>query len=249
MSDDEMSEVDAHHPPSKKARPEPLSDESRKLAKKAFTTTLSNAEWREIRTRAPLEEPFTRCPRVDPLFKTTESRFAGSSKAKQVDGDLQKIQALVLDVSAPLLELLAVTEPGAEDPPCRPREAVEDAVRMLGNAVGHVSKIRRRRILKACNPDVHDLADNEELFTEAFPNLFGPQFETKMKERAESVKLLKRSQNVQSGAPKRFFRGGRSFNAQRGGGQPYRGSSATFQGNTFRPRGTFPPKKPTQRQN
>ena len=55
-----------------------------------------------------------------------------------MDGDLQKIQALVLDVSAPLLELLAATEPGAEDPPCRPREAVEDAVRLLGNAVGHL---------------------------------------------------------------------------------------------------------------
>ena len=53
MSDDEMSEVDAHHPPSKKARPEALSEESRKLAKKAFTTTLSNAERREICTRAP----------------------------------------------------------------------------------------------------------------------------------------------------------------------------------------------------
>ncbi len=45
MSDDEMSEINAHHPPSKKARPEPLSEESRTLAKKAFTTTLSNASF------------------------------------------------------------------------------------------------------------------------------------------------------------------------------------------------------------
>ena len=55
----------------------------------------------------------------------------------------------MLDVSASLHELLAATEPGADDPPCRPREAVEDTVRLLGNAVGHVSKTRRKRTLTA----------------------------------------------------------------------------------------------------
>ncbi len=74
-----MSEIDAQHLLSKKARSEPLSEESRKLAKKVFTTMLSNAERREICTRVPeSEDPCTCCPRVDLLFKTAESRFVGS---------------------------------------------------------------------------------------------------------------------------------------------------------------------------
>ncbi len=237
-----MSEIDAHHPPSKKARSEPLSEESRKLVKKAFTTTLSNAERREIHTRE-LEsgDPFTRYPRVDPLFKTTEFRFAGSSEGKQVDVDLQKIQALVLDVSALLLELLAAMEPGTEDPPCLPREAMEDAVRLLGNIVGQFSKIRRRRILKACNPDVHDLADNEELFTEASPNPFGPQNEREGRE-CEAPKKEPEHSGWYSQA---VFRGGHS---REEAANPT-GEAEHHSWQHLQAQRDHPPKKPTQRQN
>lgn len=49
------------------------------------------------------------------------------------------------------------------------------------------------------------------MFTEAHPSLFGEEFQVKMKERAEAVKLLHRSQSAlsrPSSQPKQFFRGG-----------------------------------------
>ena len=199
MSDGEVSDEESQ-PSAKKAKPDPTSEETREVFKKAFTATLSNSARREIRTRAPEPDlPFTRCPKVDPLFKTADSRFSGNAEAKQTDGDLQRIQALMLDMTGPLLELMKATESEAEEATRHPREMIEDVITLLGNAVGQTSKVRRKRILKACNPDVQDLADEEEVFGEALPNLFGQKFETKMKERAESVRLLRKGQSTQSG--------------------------------------------------
>ena len=88
-------------------------------------------------------------------------------------------------------------EMGGEEAARHPRDVIEDIITLLGNAVGQTSKNRCKRVLKAY---MQELADDEELFAEAAPNLFGPKFETKMKERAESVKLLRRSL-----VPQRFF--------------------------------------------
>ena len=66
------------------------------------------------------------------------------------------------------------------------------------------SKIRRKRILKTCNPDI---ADKQELFQDAAPNLFGDGFELKMKERAEAVRVLHKGQSRQT--QRQFFRGNR----------------------------------------
>ena len=72
------------------------------------------------------------------------------------------------------------------------RAAVADAIRLLGNASAGMSRLRRKRILKSVNLDIADLAE-EDIFQSAAPNLFGSGFEAKMKERAESVKLLSAS--------------------------------------------------------
>ena len=81
MSDEELSE-DEGPPQTKKARSEPVSEETQELIKRAFTTTLNNSTRKEIRVRAPdLESTFTRCPRVDSLFKTADSRFTGNAEA------------------------------------------------------------------------------------------------------------------------------------------------------------------------
>ena len=113
---------------------------------------------------------------------------------------LQKIQALMLDVAASLLQLKSCVE--EEEPPRDPAEMLDDALKLLGNTIASTSKIRRKRVLKACNPDIQDLADEENLFQEAGPNLFGTEFKKKMKERAESVKILQRSQGQRS---RKFF--------------------------------------------
>ena len=59
-----------------------------------------------------------------------------------------------------------------------------------------LSRLRRKKVLKAVNPDIQDLADDEESVA---PNLFGSQ---KMKERAESLKLLSAAKPP---VPKKFF--------------------------------------------
>ena len=89
------------------------------------------------------------------------------------------------------------------------------------------SKLRRKRILKACNPDIQDLAEEENLFEEAGPHLFGDKFETKMKERAESVKILSKSQQGQG--HRKFFEGAATL-MPRGWWPLHKGRQVPYQG-------------------
>ena len=244
---------DEEEPP-RKSRKISVSEETKELIKSAFCKSLPNATRKETRNRCPVPDvPYTRCPRVDPMFKTPDSRFSSNTDAKQIDNDLQKVQAFTLDVAAPLLELAEAAGSGPDVMLSRePKEMVHDALRLLGNAVAQTSKVRRKRILKVCNQDIQDLADEEDLFLESSPNLFGKEFEKQMKERAESVKLLNKSQqrsSSQSGG-KQFFRGSRPLQTQRGGGLSYRGGRARFNpmgqnrntltgSQSSRPRGNF----------
>ena len=68
-------------------------------------------------------------------------------------------------------------------------EALKDTIFLIGNALGYISQLRRREILKVINPELVDLA-GENHFLSSAPNLFGPGFEKVMMEQAESVKLL-----------------------------------------------------------
>lgn len=137
---------------------------------------------------------------------------------------------MVLDVAALILELKAAVESGQENLTRDPGEILDDAICLLGNAVGQTSWIRRKRVLKTCNPNIQDLAEEERLFLEALPNLFGAEFEKKMKERAESVRILSKSQAHSSQSGSRVFRGGHHSQAQRGGGPPFRGGRDHYSG-------------------
>ena len=230
-----------------------LSEPLTELVNEAFTSSLPSSKRREIRGNCPTPDmPLTRCPRVDAIFKAPESRFAKNTEGKALDTELMKVQAYILDVAPPILELLQALERDPEDPemPRPPDEVLRDALRLLGNAVFQVSKIRRKKILKICNPDIQDLADNEETFKSAAPNLFGENFEKKMKERAEAVKILNKSQS-QSGTNSRSFfrsshppwaqRGGGSFRSARGRFSPM-GSSQGF-GQSWRQKGSLQPQR------
>ena len=69
------------------------------------------------------------------------------------------------------------------------KAALYAAIQLLGNASAQVSRLRRKKILKSINPEIQDLAE-EDLFSAAAPYLFGEGFEQKMKDRAESLKIL-----------------------------------------------------------
>ena len=67
----------------------------------------------------------------------------------------------------------------------------------------NLSQFRWKRVLKAANPEVVDLAEDDLLKTLA-PNLIGPGFEQKIKDRAESVTLLEATKPWSSQSRKFF---------------------------------------------
>ena len=193
-----------------------LSEYSESLLSSSFTTTLPNVERRKIRNAFPTPEvQQTRCPRLDSIFKSSSIK----SEVKTCDAELARVQAFVLDPVVPLTNMLHHLENeeySVEDA----RSDLTDALRLLGNASAQISRIRRKKVIKALNPDIQDLAEEDELYKCAAPYLFGTGFEQRMKDRAESIKLLTKAK---APPPKKFFRAGRSTVPRGGGGRYNRG--------------------------
>ena len=193
-----------------------LSENNAALVTSSFGNTISNVERRKIRSAFPIPEvEATRCPRLDPVFKAKSK-----AETKTADAELARIQAFVHDPVGPLVQLLQGL--GSDDEaepqlsPSEARTAVKDAVKLLGNASAQISRLRRKKVIKAVNPDLVDLAERNT-FQDAAPSLFGDDFEDKLKKRAKSLKLF---DNAEKPPPKKFFRGGRPTVPQRGGGRP-----------------------------
>ena len=97
------------------------------------------------------------------------------------DGEV--MEPTVLDPVRPLVKMLhSLDEEGYTI-----KEACFDlmeALRLLGNASSQIARAHRRKVLRMVNPDIQDLAGEEELFRATAPSLFGEGFEQKMKDRA-----------------------------------------------------------------
>ncbi len=65
------------------------------------------------------------------------------------------------------------------------------------------SRDRRKKALKDLNKHVSPLAEDEEMFTEAAPLLFGVSFEKNMKVHLESLKCLRKSMAPRTGTDQR----------------------------------------------
>ena len=180
-----------------------LSEHNIALLTSSFSGTLPNSEWRKVRNSFPAPDVSqTRFPCLDSVFKTSTK-----PEVRSADSELARIQAFGLDPVGPLARVVHALDPesvedmSAEDA----RSAAWDAIKLLGNTSGQISKLRQRKILKAVNPDMQDLAD-EDTFSEAAPDLFGQGFEAKMKGRAKSLKLISASSSSNPPpAPKKFF--------------------------------------------
>ena len=103
------------------------------------------------------------------------------------------------------------------------KSVLSDAIRLLGNASANILHLMRKKILKALNPDIQDLAD-EDIFRSVAPNLFSQGFELKMKERAKSVKLLSAAKPQPS--LRKIFPKGRPTAPHRGGSHGNRGGKS-----------------------
>ena len=151
IRDDEWAEEDED---GEEDRPFRLSEESKEAVKKHFTTTLENSQRREIRGRYPvLDMPEIRTPKLDDIFNASESKFVKNPEAKQVDKDLLQIQGYMLDTTHPLLCLLEGLKEGNLSS-FDIHSLAMDALQLVGNAVCQTSQIRRKRVLKICNPDI-----------------------------------------------------------------------------------------------
>ena len=197
-----------------------LSESSKSAVAFSFTKPLINEERKRLRKMFPTPDlPETKCPRLDSVFKST----AVKKEAKDMDGEFARLQTFIHDPAAPMLAMLKDIEQDGEELSTEQfKAALTTAIQLLGNASAQVSRLRRRKILKAINPEIQDLAD-EDIFSEAAPYLFGKDFEPKMKNRAESLKLLSASKPPQN---KQFFRSSRPTAPQRGGGSTNRGGKS-----------------------
>ena len=106
------------------------------------------------------------------VFKASLSK---AQDVKALDRELARVQALVHNAVGPLLHLLT----GMELEGLSVDEAqstVQDTLRFVGNTSANLSELRRKRILKAPNPQMQDMAEEPELFQAAAPNLFSHDF-------------------------------------------------------------------------
>ena len=195
-----------------------LSEHSSVAVAAAFTKPMSNKDRRKLKGFFPTPDlSETRCPRLDSIFKTATA----SKLTKDTDAELTRIQAMIHDPIGPLTTLLHDLESeGCELTSEQFQMTLGSAITLLGSASAQVSRLTRKKILKAVNPEIQDLAE-EDIYSAAAPLLFGEGFEKRMKERTESLKILSAAKTLQQ--PKQFFRGSRPTSPPRGGGSAARG--------------------------
>ena len=200
-----------------------LSEEDEKLVRTVFSSTLPNAERRRLRNSYPTTGlPQTKCPRLDPVFK---SSLASKTDTKAIDSELARAQAFILDPIGPLTYILGKLESDQGVSSEELGKTLRESITLLGNASSQISRTRRKRVLKTLNPKMQDMAEEQELFGDSAPNLFGNGFESKMKERSDSLRILEKSSGPPPAKKRQFFRQSHPTGPQRGGGSANRGGS------------------------
>ena len=157
----------------------------------------------------------TRCPRLDSLFKSSSL----VAEAKATDVELAHIQAFVLDPVGPLIRILKATEEDqtSEDPVSldEGKTAIADALRLLGNTSAQTSRLRRKKIMKAVNPEIQDLADKDICLS--CPRSFRPRLWRKNEGEGWVIEAAQCS--LKATTIKEVFWGSRPTRPQRGGSQ------------------------------
>ena len=193
-----------------------LSSTTTKIVEDAFGHSIFNERRRSLKRKQPIPDTlFTKCPKLDP---TIQSRLP--KPAKDADRNLTRIQTLVLDAAAPLLNTLEAARSGSFTSEGT-AESAQLTLKLLGNASANISTKRHCKATTHLNPELGTLIEDEDNFHEAAPFLFGKAFDQQAKDHIEAVKSFKKTMFASTRQP--FQRGYPS--STRGGG-------------TFRGRGT-----------
>ena len=95
----------------------------------------------------------------------------------------------MLDAVGPIIYILEEAAKGQLNQKMA-TEAVQTALKLLGNASAHANWERRKNALQCMNPRLVDMSEDDVLYTTAAPALFGGGFCKKAKERDNELKCL-----------------------------------------------------------
>ena len=189
-----------------------LSATTSRIVQEAFSHSIPNERRRNLKRKLPTPDtPHTKCPKLDPAIQSRLPKHA-----KDADRNLARLQTLVLDAAAPLINTLEAARVGS----LTTREAAESAqlaLKLLGNASANISIERRHKATTHLNPELSTLVQDEGSFKESAPLLFGKGFDQLAKEHIEAIKSLKKT----TFQPNRSFQ--RSHPPQSRGGGTSRG--------------------------
>ena len=131
-----------------------------------------------------------------------------SKDTKEANSTLAKLQTLLLDAVAPLVHVLETTQSG--------NLTIDTSVKDL-------------------NKDLLMLVEDDEIFADVAPMLFGDGFEKMMKEQVEAMRCIRKTSNkttesfFRRGRPQgqyhQHYRGGGNSHRGRGWYHPYRGNN------------------------
>lgn len=180
-------------------------------------------------------------PDVDCVYTPVLDKFLPDlvPKCKAEDKVLRKTQDLLLDVAGPIALSYEMVWQAKENSQALDLSillsCLTRSLQLLGNVNNHVSAKRRAQVLNKIGSKYASLSN--ESWESSGRELFGQQFEQRLKQRSETAKAISTASFVQRGKP--FFpRGTPSTKPwNRGGAASYRG--AQFRGQTYRPSRPF----------
>ena len=162
-----------------------VSSSTTEFVNSSFVSGASNQLRRQWRAKFGVPNlDVTRTPKLDNLVK---SRLPAATKSR--DKELAKQQSLLLDATAPLIHVMEEHELGTLTAESA-INAVQYALRFIGNASLHLSRERRKNAISSMNRSLVDMADDDDSFREAAPALFGDGFSKRAKERSEELRCL-----------------------------------------------------------
>ena len=138
---------------------------------------------------------------------------------------MARLQTLTLDATSPLINLLESASKGTLTAK-EAAESAQQAIKLLGNASTNMSVERQQRAATHLNPKLATLVEDEDVFADASPMLFGKSFDQRAKHHMETIRSLKKTSLPATGS--RSFQRGHPPTSQGGGTFRGRGGPKKF---------------------
>ena len=147
-----------------------VSEAKAELLKQSFVSIKNEKRLQVRNVYTLLKVAVTKAPTLDQVMGSQCSKSTKSN-----DWSLSRIQALMLDTLAPLTEVMEQFNSEAEEVSSKViAKAVEDAIKLLGNASSQMSLLRRTLVLQEYNKELVAWTQHrEDKFNEEAPALFG----------------------------------------------------------------------------